>query len=83
MNLSHTIKFTDKGEIRVSARHDREQAKMAFGVADTGIGIPPEELPFVFDKFWQVESARTRTQSGIGMGTLYRARFYRTAWRES
>lgn len=76
MNLIHNaVKFTDNGEIRVSARHDCEQAKMAFAVADTGIGIPPEELPFVFDKFWQVESARTRTQSGIGMG-LYIVRAF-------
>ncbi|HEX7230527.1 MAG TPA: ATP-binding protein, partial [Candidatus Binatia bacterium] len=35
---------------------------------DTGIGIAPDQLPFVFDKFWQVHSGRTRTQSGIGMG---------------
>jgi len=45
MNLvCNAVKFTDKGEIRVTARHDREQAKMAFAVADTGSGIPPEEL---------------------------------------
>ncbi len=76
MNLIHNaVKFTDKGEIRVTARHDREQSKMAFAVADTGIGIAPEELPFVFDKFWQVESARTGTQSGIGMG-LYIVRAF-------
>jgi signal transduction histidine kinase len=76
MNLIHNaIKFTDKGEIRVTARHDREQAKMAFAVSDTGIGIAPEQLPFVFDKFWQVDSARTRTQSGIGMG-LYIVRAF-------
>ena len=76
MNLIHNaVKFTDTGEIRVSARHDRELAKMAFAVADTGIGIAPEELPFVFDKFWQVESARTKTQSGIGMG-LYIVRAF-------
>jgi signal transduction histidine kinase len=41
---------------------------MVFTVSDTGIGIAPDKLPFVFDKFWQVDSARTRTQSGIGMG---------------
>jgi two-component system sensor histidine kinase BaeS len=48
---------------------------MAFAVSDTGIGIAPEQLPFVFDKFWQVDSARTRTQSGIGMG-LYIVRAF-------
>jgi signal transduction histidine kinase len=54
--------------VRISARYDPEQQKMVFGVSDTGIGIAPDQLPFVFDKFWQGDSARTRTQSGIGMG---------------
>jgi signal transduction histidine kinase len=73
--IRNTIKFTDKGEIRVTAHHDREQAKMAFVFSDTGIGIAPEQLPFLFDKFWQVDAARTRTQSGIGMG-LYIVRAF-------
>jgi len=41
---------------------------MVLTVSDTGIGIAPSQLPFVFDKFWQVDAARTRTQGGIGMG---------------
>jgi signal transduction histidine kinase len=41
---------------------------MVFAVSDSGIGIASDQLPFVFDKFWQVDAARTRTQSGIGMG---------------
>jgi signal transduction histidine kinase len=69
LNLIHNaIKFTDEGEVRVCARYETEHGKMVFSVADTGIGIAPDQLPFVFDKFWQVDSARTRTQSGIGMG---------------
>jgi signal transduction histidine kinase len=56
------------GEIRVSARHNTEHRRMVFTVSDTGIGIAATQLPFVFDKFWQVDSSRTRTQSGIGMG---------------
>lgn len=66
--INNAIKFTDQGEIRVSARLEPEHRKMMFGISDTGIGIAPEQLPFVFDKFWQLDSARTRTQSGIGMG---------------
>jgi signal transduction histidine kinase len=69
MNLIHNaIKFTDRGEISVAARHNAEHRRMVFSVSDTGIGISAAQLPFVFDKFWQLDSARTRTRSGIGMG---------------
>jgi len=66
--VNNAVKFTDQGEVCISARHESEQGKMVFDVKDTGIGIAPDQLPFVFDKFWQVDSGRTRTQSGIGMG---------------
>lgn len=66
--IQNALKFTDTGEIRVSARHNAEHRRMMFTVSDTGIGIATTQLPFVFDKFWQVDSGRTRTQSGIGMG---------------
>jgi signal transduction histidine kinase len=66
--ITNALKFTEAGEIRVSARHNPNYQRMVFTVSDTGIGIAPDQLPFVFDKFWQVDSARTRTQSGIGMG---------------
>jgi signal transduction histidine kinase len=66
--INNAIKFTDAGEIRVRARHEPQRQKMIFTVSDSGIGIAAEQLPFVFDKFWQVDAARTRTQSGIGMG---------------
>ena len=66
--INNAVKFTDAGEIRVSARLDAQRQRMKFIVSDTGIGIASDQLPFVFDKFWQVDAARTRTQSGIGMG---------------
>ena len=66
--IQNALKFTDTGEIRIAARHDAQRQMMAFTIVDSGIGIPSDQLPFVFDKFWQVDAARTRTQSGIGMG---------------
>ena len=66
--INNAIKFTDAGEIRIRAWHEAQQQRMIFAVSDSGIGIAPDQLPFVFDKFWQVDAARTRTQSGIGMG---------------
>ena len=66
--INNALKFTDVGEVRVSARHNPNYQKMVFTVADTGIGISPSQLSFVFDRFWQVDATRTRTQGGIGMG---------------
>jgi len=66
--INNAIKFTDAGEIRIRAWHEAQRQRMIFAVSDSGIGIAPDQLPFVFDKFWQVDAARTRTQSGIGMG---------------
>ena len=66
--INNAVKFTDEGEVRVSARHEAERRKMIFDVRDTGIGIAPDQIPFVFEKFWQVDLGRTRTQNGIGMG---------------
>jgi signal transduction histidine kinase len=66
--INNALKFTDAGEVRVSARHNPNYQKMVLTVSDTGIGISPIQLPFVFDKFWQVDATRTRTQGGIGMG---------------
>ena len=37
-------------------------------VTDTGVGIPPEELPQVFERFYRVDKARTRSQGGAGLG---------------
>jgi signal transduction histidine kinase len=66
--ITNALKFTEKGEVRVSARHNANYGKMVLTVSDTGIGIAEDNLPFVFDKFWQVDATRTRTQGGIGMG---------------
>jgi len=66
--INNAIKFTDAGEIRIRAWHEAQQQRMVFAVSDSGIGVAPDQLPFVFDKFWQVDAARARTLSGIGMG---------------
>jgi two-component system phosphate regulon sensor histidine kinase PhoR len=68
MNLLHNaIKFTPPGgEVRIKANGLKE--KCLVEVSDTGIGIPPQELPRIFDKFYQVDSSSTRQQSGTGLG---------------
>ncbi len=64
--IGNALKFTDKGEIRIQAR--TVDGHLEIRVSDTGIGIPPEELDRVFDKFHQVDSGLTREVGGSGLG---------------
>ncbi|HZD40553.1 MAG TPA: ATP-binding protein [Terriglobales bacterium] len=66
--ISNAIKFTDKGEVTVSARHILESGTVEIAVTDTGIGIPKESLPFIFDRFWQNDGSPQRRYSGVGLG---------------
>lgn len=69
--LNNAIKFTTAGgEIQVSlslTRLDQGDAAI-IQVADTGIGISQEELPHIFDRFYQADSSDVRTQEGTGIG---------------
>jgi signal transduction histidine kinase len=65
--LDNAIAYTpDGGSIRVSMVTDGAQAEVT--VADTGIGISPEDLPHVFERFYRSEEARTRNHEGTGLG---------------
>lgn len=69
--LSNAIKFTPKGgTVTAGARMESRdgQEGILFWIRDTGIGIAPEDLPRVFDKFFQVESSTTRKSTGSGLG---------------
>jgi len=65
--VSNAIKFTAKGRVSVSAERLGE-AEVEFRVADTGIGIPPDRLAEVFEKFAQLDSAKDRRFGGTGLG---------------
>jgi len=73
--LSNAFKFTpDGGEISVQVSVISNQSRLAtdnwslITVKDTGIGIPADKLPHVFDRFYQAESASTRKYEGTGIG---------------
>ena len=66
--INNAIKFTDHGSVTVSAGIADSGQLLEISVADTGPGIPHELLPFVFDKFRQIDSATTRNYSGAGLG---------------
>ena len=64
--ISNALKFTELGEIRVTAR--REGEVLEISVADTGVGISPENLDRLFAKFDQLDSSTTRRFGGTGLG---------------
>jgi PAS domain S-box-containing protein len=64
--LSNALKFTLEGEIRVTLGWHGDHA--ALRVADTGIGIPPADLPRMFQRFHRVKQGRGRTHEGTGIG---------------
>jgi len=64
--LSNAFKYTLQGEIAVSLRRVGDEAVLS--VRDTGIGIPPQALPRLFERFYRVEGAQGRTHEGSGIG---------------
>jgi signal transduction histidine kinase len=66
--INNAIKFTERGEIQVSARHLREKNRVEIEVKDSGIGIPKDALPIIFEKFRQVDNSSTRGYGGVGLG---------------
>jgi signal transduction histidine kinase len=65
--LSNAVKFTPKGG-RVEVRLERVNSHVEIIVADNGMGISPEFLPHVFDRFRQLDSSSTRKHGGLGLG---------------
>jgi PAS domain S-box-containing protein len=65
--VGNAVKFTDEGSIRVTAALT-STGGVDIVVSDTGIGIPPDALPFIFDEFRQVDSGLTRRHGGAGLG---------------
>ena len=63
----NAIKFTPAGG-RVEMSAHREQSHLLLAVRDTGMGIPEEQLPFIFDRFWQADSSSQRKYQGVGIG---------------
>jgi two-component system phosphate regulon sensor histidine kinase PhoR len=65
--LDNALKYTpDNGAITISA--NEEDDMVAIMVSDTGIGIPPKDLPRIFERFYRVDTARSREQGGTGLG---------------
>ncbi|MBF0623209.1 MAG: response regulator [Magnetococcales bacterium] len=66
--LGNAIKFTEQGRIVLEATHDPRDNHCTIRVADTGIGIAPEHLERIFDRFTQVDASVSRRYGGTGLG---------------
>jgi len=65
--LSNAIKFTASGgNVELSVRRAEDQVELV--VADTGEGIAPTALPYLFERFWQADPSSTRAHGGLGLG---------------
>ncbi|GFE58236.1 response regulator [Geobacter sp. AOG1] len=69
--IGNAIKFTAMGEISLEVKAcavEQGKVEIQFAVADTGIGIPPDKIDTIFDKFSQADSSITRKYGGSGLG---------------
>lgn len=65
--VNNAIKYTPEGG-KVSIRLTSDKSEVVIAVVDTGIGIPEEDIPKIFDRFFRVDRARARTTGGSGLG---------------
>ncbi|MDN5284942.1 MAG: rcsC 4 [Mucilaginibacter sp.] len=72
--ISNALKFTHKGEVFIkvflSRNFENDEIEIGFSVMDTGIGIPQEKIPGLFNAFSQVDSSTTRKYGGTGLGLV-------------
>jgi signal transduction histidine kinase/CheY-like chemotaxis protein len=66
--ISNALKFTELGEVRVTASFDAESGRLNLSVRDTGIGIAPGDQSRIFDEFSQVETKLQKRVKGTGLG---------------
>ena len=73
--IDNAYKFSNQGRVVISAEVRSNPSTIKFTIADTGVGIAPDALPFVFEKFRQSDSSMTRSHGGVGLGLYIAKKF--------
>jgi signal transduction histidine kinase len=66
--IDNAVKFTEAGSVAFTVRHEVADQRVAFSVADTGVGMPASALEQIFELFHQVDGTKTRAFGGMGLG---------------
>ena len=70
--ISNAVKYTPKGgTVNVSVSADETPGWVRLVVDDTGVGIPAENLPHIFDRFYRVRNVETHHVQGLGLGLSF------------
>ena len=70
--LSNAVKYTPKGgKVNVNVGRDEAEGWIRMVVEDTGVGVPAENLPHIFDRFYRVRNAQTTAVQGLGLGLSF------------
>lgn len=73
--LSNAFKFTDSGQVTLSADCDTEQTQLIIKVTDSGVGVPEAKQQTIFEQFTQAERSTSRQYGGTGLGLAISKRF--------
>ena len=64
--LTNAVKYTESGSVKIFVREEENYGQIV--IKDTGIGIPEEDIPRIFERFFRVDKARSRSVGGTGLG---------------
>lgn len=73
--IDNAVKFTERGQVRVSSRSVSRLGKVEITISDTGVGIPNDALPCVFEKYRQLDGSIARMYDGMGLGLFIAKNF--------